>query len=115
MKTTLSKTIDIEPATEITVLAKAFEPVAYAFCWQLQSQSKVGRKLKIGVKDTGKWQGAEFDFFAWEYDKLISQIGGNLAVVIDWSAVDAIHLSVSDIMAKEDVPNLGSPDLVMNK
>lgn len=115
MKTTLSKTIDIEPATDIVLLTKTFEPIAYAFCWQLQSSSMVGRKLKIGVKDSEKWQGAEFDFFVWEYDKLISQIGGNLAVVIGWSAVDAIHLSVSDIVPREEIPVLGNPDLVINK
>jgi len=39
-------------------------------------------------------------------------MGGNLAVVIDWNTVDAIHLSVSDIVPKEDVPFLGNPDLV---
>ncbi|MEH6578603.1 MAG: hypothetical protein V7731_16195 [Amphritea sp.] len=112
MKSTLSKTINIKPVTEITLLVQAFDPIAHAFCLQLQRQGMVGRKLKIGVKDNEEWQGAEFDFIVWQYDKLIEQIGGNLAVMIDWTTVDAIHLSVSGIVPKEDVPHLGNPDLV---
>lgn len=112
MKSTLSKTVDIDPVSDITLLTQAFDPIARGFCLQLQSQGMAGRKLKIGIKDNDEWQGAEFDFIFWQYDKLISQISGNLAVVIDWNTVDAIHLSVSDIVPKEDVPFLGSPDLV---
>lgn len=112
MKTTLSKTLNIEPVTDITLLAQAFDPIARAFCLQLQSQRMVGRKLKIGVKDNEEWQGTEFEFTVWQYDNLIEQIGGNLAVMIDWNTVDAIHLSVSDTVPKEDVPNLGNADLV---
>lgn len=115
MKTTLSKTINIEPATDIVLLIKAFEPIAQAFCLHLQSDGMVGRKLKIGVKDQGEWHGAEFPFITWQYEKLTSQIGGNLAVIIEWNTAEAIHLSVSDIVPKEEMPVLGSPDLVMNK
>ncbi|WP_432473356.1 hypothetical protein [Amphritea sp. HPY] len=111
MPPTLSKTINIEPVSEIELLKQTFDPIARGFCLQLQSQGMVGRKLKVGVKD-GEWQGTELDFTVWQYDKLIEQIGGNLAVTIDWSTVDAIHLSVSDIVPKEDMPNIGNPDLV---
>jgi len=50
MKSTLSKTIDIEPVTDITLLVQTFNPLAHAFCLQLQRQGMAGRKLKIGVK-----------------------------------------------------------------
>lgn len=115
MKRTLSKTVEVESTSDITLLAQAFEPIAHAFCLNLQSNGMIGRTLKIGVKDDGKWQGAEFDFIVWRYDDLIKQIGGNLAVVIDWTAANAIHLSVSDIVAKEEIPALGNPDLVIGQ
>lgn len=112
MKTTLSKTVSIESTSDIAMLVQAFKPIAHAFCLQLQHQGVVGLKLKIGIKDNDEWRGTEFDFIVWRYDEMISQIGGNLAVVVDWNTVDSIHLSVSDIVPKGDVPNLGSPDLM---
>jgi len=111
MKTTLSKTIDIEPVTDIAQLKEVFKPIAYNFCLALQSNGMVGKKLKIGVKDR-EWQGADFDFITWQYEALLEQIGGNLAVVINWNTVDAIHLSVSDIVPKGEVLHQGAPDLV---
>lgn len=110
--TTLSKNLTITPTDDVKQISEAFEPIARAFCLQLQQQKMVGKKLKVGVKDGDEWKGVEIDFIVWQYDKLTSQVDGNIAVVIDWSAVDAIHLSVSDIVPREEIPILGNPDLV---
>lgn len=112
MPPTLSKTIDIEPTTDILKLHEAFKPVAYDFALALQSNSCVGRRLKIGIREGKDWKGTEIEFIVWQYKKLIDQIGGNLAVVIEWEKAEAIHLSVSDIVEKDAVPHLGAADII---
>lgn len=55
MKTTLSKTIDIEPVTDIELLKQAFDPIARAFCIQLQSQGLVGVSSRSALRmESGK-------------------------------------------------------------
>lgn len=112
MKGTLSRTVEVNQTSDIAHLVKTFEPIARAFCLSLQSNKVIGRRLKIGVRDGDEWQGVAFEFIVWRYDDLMKQIGGNLAVSIEWESASAIHLSISDIESKDSETVLGSPDLV---
>lgn len=108
----LSKTVTIKPTREIEDLVAAFNPVVKSMSLKLQRSGEVGQWLKIGLLTNNEWSGTDFKFIVWRYDKFIQQVSGNLAVVIDWDEVSAIHLSVSEIVPKVQITHLGTADLI---
>ena len=109
----LSKTVEMDRASDEVVVAKHFQPVVRSICLKLQQQKMVGRLIKFGVQDadTG-WQGCEYEFDVWRYDALIRQAELSLAMGFDWKSAVAVHVSVSELVPASSIQYLGTPDLV---
>lgn len=109
---TLSKTVGVNPTSDVTAIMAAFEPIVRSICLRLQSKQQVGQRVKIGLRDTAAgWQGVEYDFTAWRYDKLIQQVELSVSIGIEWTKVASIHLSVTELTQYIQSFHLESPDL----